>query len=151
MAKTKAKMPMQFKINIAIFFALAVIFAILPSIIIRIAGARINSSSEKYSSGDFIYVLNDVCPCHTGDDDCSGYFACGPDKANITYNLDSAPEEKLEFSKQMSYLANAIEVNRQGPMTMRLYLWLDMCYILSFISLVAGIIYWIHCAGLRRN
>ena len=95
-------------------------------------------------SGNFAYVLHDICPCHEDDDECAGYYACGSDKANITYNLDNAPADKLKEAKRDSYFEGKIESARQSAMVQRHYLACDLCYLLSFLSLVAGIIYWNH-------
>lgn len=149
--KVKVKMPTRFKVNIIIFFAMAVAFFIMPSLLFRMAFPNTESAADSYPSGGFMYVLNDICPCHEGEDSCSGYFACGADKANITYNLDNAPADKLENAKQLAYLESSIETSRQGMNVMRIMLMCDVFYLLSFISLVAGIIYWIHCAAVIRR
>lgn len=147
---TKTKMPIRYKINIAIFALVALIFAFAPNAIIRIMFPN-NDDVNDYSSGDFAYILYDVCPCHEGEDSCSGYFACGPDKANITYNLDNAPEDRLDDAKRMSYIDNAIESARQSAIIMRVYILCDVCYLMAFVSLVGGIIYWNHCAAKSKQ
>ena len=149
--KVKVKMPTRFKVNIIIFFAMAVAFFIMPSLLFRMAFPNTESVADNYPSGGFMYVLNDICPCNAGDEECSGYFACGPDKANITYNLDNAPADKLENAKQLAYLDSSIETSRQGMIAMRIMLMCDVFYLLSFISLVVGIIYWNHCAAVIRR
>ena len=143
--KTKTKLPLRVKINIVIFGVMAVVFALMPQLIISQWMASIDSAAEPQYAGQFTYVLNDICPCQADDEDCVGYYACGPDKANITYNLDTAPEELLDLAKRDHYFEGMIESNRYGTVAMRIYLQCDICYLMAFVSLVAGVIYWNHC------
>lgn len=142
MKKDHKKINTRIKINLVIFTALAVLFGLMPRALLTywLPG----QSDQPEYAGNFAYVLSDICPCHVGEDDCSGYYACGPDKANITYNLDNAPADKLEQAKRDSYLESQITSVRHGMMIQRYYLMCSICYLLSFLSLVAGIIYWNH-------
>lgn len=141
--KGTAKLPLRIKINIGIFGVLAIMFVTLPNILFRNWFPASDDSQPQYEGG-FSYILHDICPCHASDDSCMGYYACGPDKANITYNLDNAPEDRLEVAKRDQYFENMIETNRHGFNITRLYLLCDASYMLSFLSLVAGVIYWNH-------
>ena len=138
----KVKLPLRKKINVAIFAVIAIIFAVLPNTLFM---SWINVDDNKPDYADnFPYVLHDICPCHTGEDDCSEYYACGADKANITYNLDTAPEDKLEEAKRDTYFENMIESNRHSVLYARVMTLCDISYIIAFLSLVVGIIYWNH-------
>ena len=142
MKKDHKKLPTRIKINIAIFALLAILFGLMPRMLF---GIRFPFQvDEPDYAGNFAYVLHDICPCHEGEDECAGYYACGQDKANITYNLDNAPADKLEEAKRDAYFEGRIEATRQSAMIQRYYLISDLCYLLSFLSLVAGIIYWNH-------
>ena len=141
MKNTKTKLPVRIKINIGIFFALAVFFAFLPNVL---PGIFLPSNNSQLYEGGFSYILHDICPCHAGDDDCSGYYACGLDKANITYNLDTAPADLLAEAKRDQYFEDRIESSRQSYVALRLLLLNDISYLMTFISLIAGIIYWNH-------
>lgn len=142
MKKNHQKISPYIIINLLIFVALTILFAVLPKVLFM-HWLPINENEPGYA-GNFTYVLHDICPCHDGEDDCSGYYACGPDKANITYNLDNAPANLLTEAKIDNYLSNQIETNRQSANIMRIYLLCDASYLLSFLSLVAGIIYFNH-------
>lgn len=143
--KTKTKLPMRVKINIVIFGVMAVVFALMPRVIMWQWMASIEGAAEPQYAGQFAYVLHDICPCHTDEDDCMGYYACGQDKANITYNLDNAPEELLDEAKVDHYFEGMLESNRYGVIAMRVYLQCDACYLMAFVSLVVGVTYWNHC------
>lgn len=143
--KTKTKLSMRAKVNVGIFVVVAIIFALMPKLIMAQYMVAIENAAQPQYAGQFTYVLYDVCPCSEGDDECAGYYACGPDKANITYNLDNAPEELLDAAKRDQYFEGMIEANRHSATVMRVYLQCDMCYLMAFVSLVAGAIYWNHC------
>ena len=143
--ENKPKFKINVIINLIIFAGLAVLFAILPRILFTI---WFPDTNEPQYAGDFAYVMHDICPCHTGEDECSGYYACGADKANITYNLDNAPEDELKAAKIDDYFENQIESVRRSATIMRRYTYFDICYLLSFLSLVAGVIYFIHNKGI---
>ena len=143
--KTKTKLPMRVKVNVGIFAVVALVFALMPRVIMSQWMASIDSAVEPQYAGQFTYVLHDICPCQAGDDECAGYYACGPDKANITYNLDTAPEELLDEAKRDHYFEGIIETNRHSVIAMRFYLQCDICYLLALVSLIAGVIYWNHC------
>lgn len=137
------KLATRVKINIVIFGVLAVIFATIPQVLIRTWFPNTDSDQPSYA-GQFAYTLYDICPCSDGDDACQGYYACGSDKANLTYNLDNAPADLLASAKQAQYFDNMIESSRQSTMVIRMYILSDISYLMSFISLVAGVIYWNH-------
>ena len=139
----RVKMPLKIKINIVIFGMLTIIFAILPNIWFKNSFSASDTSTPQYEGG-FSYILHDICPCPSNDDACIGYYACSPDKANITYNLDNAPAEELKSAKRDHYFESLIEANRSGIMITKTYLLCDISYLLSFLSLVAGVIYWNH-------
>lgn len=141
--KTKTKMPARIKINIGIFMLMAVLFALLPNALFRVWLPDNDDSQPQYEGG-FSYILHDICPCPADDDNYAGYYACGPDKANITYNLDTTPADLLAEARRDQYFEDRIEASRQAPIMMRLYLLCDISYLMAFISLVAGIIYWNH-------
>ena len=134
---------MRVKINVGIFGLLAIVFAVIPNVLFRTWFP--NDGTQPQYAGQFVYVLHDICPCQADDDECAGYYACGSDKANITYNLDTAPEDLLAEAKRDHYFEGMIEANRQGFTVMRLYLLCDISYLMAFISLVAGVVYWNHC------
>lgn len=143
MKKNIRKLDIRIKINIIIFGLLAVLFAFLPRIMFAMWYPVIDDNVPQYEGG-FAYVLNDICPCPANDDSCIGYYACGPDKANITYNLDNAPEDLLAQAKRDQYFEGMIEATRQSAIVMRQYLLCDICYLMAFISVVVGVIYWNH-------
>ena len=144
--KKQKKMSVNTKINFAIFMGLAALFYFLPGIMFGIWYPNVDVDEPNYS-GDYAYVLYDICPCHEGDDACAGYYACGPDKANITYNLDNAPAELLEEAKKSDYFDMRLESIHQGNIAMRHFLLCDMFYLVSFLSLIGGIIYLVHNWG----
>ena len=141
-AKPKTKMPMNIKINVVIILVMAVVFALLPNLVFM-KWIPTDGNASDYGVS-WAYTLYDICPCSVDDESCQGYYACGADKANLTYNLENAPEDKLEAAKVATNFENRLETNRQGMMVMRVYLLCDISYLFSFISLVAGIIYWNH-------
>lgn len=150
--KNKNKLPVRIKVNIGIFMVIAVMFAVMPQIMMRVRAEQMNSIEQPQYAGQFVYVLHDICPCRADDEECAGYYACGPDKANIKYNLDTVPEELLDAAKRDHYFEGMIEADRQGSMIMRDYLQYDICYLMAFVSLIAGVIYWNHCkARFGRN
>ena len=141
-AKTKTKMPMNIKINILIFAVVTVLLALLPKLVFM-NWIPDDGNATDYAYG-WAYTLYDICPCSADDESCQGYYACGADKANLTYNIENAPEDKLEAAKVATNFENRLETNRQGMMVMRIYLLCDVSYLLSFLSFVAGVIYWNH-------
>ena len=145
MKKGAGKLNIRIKINIAIFAVVAVLFAVMPHVLFGIwYPSDVEDSQPQYDKNNFAYVLYDICPCSATDDDCAGYYACGADKANITYNLDTAPEDLLMEAKQASYFESMIMGSRMAPMIMRQYLLCDICYLMAFASAVVGVIYWNH-------
>ena len=140
--KSRAKLPMNIKINILIFAVGTILFALLPRLVFM-NWASIGDNDPDYA-GNYAYTLYDICPCAVDDESCQGYYACGADKANLTYNLENAPEDKLQDAKAMNYLEDRLETNRQGIMVMRVYILCDISYLVSFLSFVVGIIYWNH-------
>lgn len=145
----QASLPLRIKINIAIFAFVTLVFAIAPSCITKRWVDSFNDRPE-YAGQSFSYIMNDICPCHTGEDDCSGFYACGKDKANITYNLDTAPEDLLKSTEKEAYLESLIESNRQSIIYSRIPLVCDICYIIAFISLMSGIVYWNHSKSIFK-
>ena len=144
MKEKRQKMNLRVKINVVIFGIVTVLFALMPKLIMSQWMASLDNSNQPQYEGGFVYVLHDICPCPSDDDDCAGYYACGPDKANITYNLDTAPEELLDEAKVDHYFEGMIETNRHSITAMRIYLLCDICYLMAFVSLVGGVIYWNH-------
>ena len=132
MKKSRQKLNVRVKVNIAIFGLLTLLFAILPGIMMVI---WFPDTDEPQYGDNFSYILHD---------------ACGPDKANITYNLDNAPADLLAEAKQDHYYETQIGSVRNGVIMMRRYLLCDIYYLLSFLSLVAGVIYWNHNKAVAR-
>ena len=147
MKKSRQKLNVRVKVNIAIFGLLTLLFAILPGIMMVI---WFPDTDEPQYGDNFSYILHDICPCSEDEKDCQGHYACGPDKANITYNLDNAPADLLAEAKQDHYYETQIESVRNGVIMMRRYLLCDIYYLLSFLSLVAGVIYWNHNKAVTR-
>ena len=142
MKKTKVKMPTRIRVNIAILVVMAVIFAVMPSILFQI---WFNNNETVAQYGDsFAYILHDICPCSADEEDCLGYYACGPDKANITYNLDTAPADQLAEAKRDHYFETLFDSVRHNTINIRRYIVCDICYFVSVLFLVAGVIYWNH-------
>lgn len=141
MKKAGQKLNIRIKINIAIFGILTVLFAVMPKVMMYV---WYPDNNEPQYGGSFAYILHDICPCSADEEDCKGYYACGPDKANITYDLDTAPEDLLAEARRDHYFESQIEGNRRSMIVMRQYLLCDICYLMSFVSLVGGVIYWNH-------
>ena len=140
--KTKAKMPTRIKVNVVIFVIMTILFAVLPMIFFTVWFPNDESGSQYEDS--FSYILHDICPCSADEENCMGYYACGPDKANITYNLDTAPADILAEARRDHYFERMISSARYSSIVMRQYLIMDICYLMSLISLVSGVIYWNH-------
>ena len=140
--KTKTKMSMNIKINILIFAAVTILLALLPGLVFA-RWIPDDGNATDYTYG-WAYTLYDICPCSANDGKCQDNYNCGADKSNLTYNIENAPEDKLEAAKVATNFENRLETNRQGMMVMRIYLLCDISYFLSFISFVAGVIYWNH-------
>ena len=142
MKKAGQKLNIRIKINIAIFGILTMLFAAMPTIMMYVWYP--DDNDEPQYVGGFAYITYDICPCSADEEDCKGYYACGPDKANITYDLDTAPEDLLAKARRDQYFETLIEGNRRGVIVIRQYLLCDICYLMSFVSLVGGVIYWNH-------
>ena len=130
------------KINIIIFMALAILFAFLPTILLKLWLP--DAEQPDYKNRGFSYALYGICPCHEGDDECSNYYACEKDKENIIYNLDNAPDDKIKDAKRDSYFENLIKASNNNIRTLHWTLTRDFCYLLSFLSLVTAVIYGNH-------
>ena len=134
------------KINLGIFLIVAILCGfVFPKMIFE--KSLPEDTNPIYTHESFIYpILYDVCPCSASEDydydSCAGYYAC--DKANITYNLNNAPEDALEAAKRDVWFETEIKGVRTQVIVNNIYLLMDLSYIIAAISLLSGLIYGIH-------
>ncbi|MBQ7802891.1 hypothetical protein IJ380_03515 [Candidatus Saccharibacteria bacterium] len=121
------------KVNCLIFLTLGIFcLFVMPTLVFKLYFPEDNS--PDYTHESFTYSsLYKICPCSEKEDydydSCAGYYACGPDKANLPYNFDNAPEELLKAANHDVYFENEISVLGHRITSIRTSLLMDLSHI----------------------